>query len=150
MQPLCRGARRRRWSRETVQPWKSTAHKGAPRNWRLNAQVDCFPVFTLGLSLCDDHIVAETREILAGEIEGHYSPDEITVYESVGYVVQDLAHRVGPRLPTRPATLSHCQMWEPARDPSSSRQCEITFEQAVPAGPTMFDINFRVSVIRAE
>src|SRR5258705_12442475 len=74
MQPLCRGARRRRWNRETVQPWKSTAHKGAPRNWRLNAQVDCFPVFTLGLSLCDDHIVAETREILAGGIEGHYYP----------------------------------------------------------------------------
>jgi len=31
MQPLCRGARKPRWSPETAQPWKSTGHDGAIR-----------------------------------------------------------------------------------------------------------------------
>jgi len=39
----------------------------------------------------DDHIVAEIGQVLAGEIEGRRSPDEITVYKSLGHVVQDLA-----------------------------------------------------------
>ena len=39
----------------------------------------------------DDHIVAEIGQVLAGEIEGRRSPDEITVYKSIGHVVQDLA-----------------------------------------------------------
>jgi ornithine cyclodeaminase len=39
----------------------------------------------------DDHIVAEIGEVLAGEIEGRRSRDEITVYKSLGHVVQDLA-----------------------------------------------------------
>jgi ornithine cyclodeaminase len=39
----------------------------------------------------DDHIVAEIGEVLAGKIEGRRSPDEITVYKSIGHVVQDLA-----------------------------------------------------------
>jgi ornithine cyclodeaminase len=29
--------------------------------------------------------------VLAGEIEGRRSPDEITVYKSIGHIVQDLA-----------------------------------------------------------
>jgi ornithine cyclodeaminase len=29
--------------------------------------------------------------VLAGEVEGRRSPDEITVYKSLGHVVQDLA-----------------------------------------------------------
>jgi ornithine cyclodeaminase len=39
----------------------------------------------------DDHIVGEIGQVLAGEIEGRRSDDEITVYKSLGHVVQDLA-----------------------------------------------------------
>ncbi|MGA7055936.1 MAG: ornithine cyclodeaminase family protein [Terriglobales bacterium] len=39
----------------------------------------------------DDHIVAEIGQVLAGEIVGRRSADEITVYKSLGHVVQDLA-----------------------------------------------------------
>ena len=39
----------------------------------------------------DDHIVAEIGEVLAGDIPGRRSPEEITVYKSLGHVVQDLA-----------------------------------------------------------
>ena len=39
----------------------------------------------------DGHIVAEIGQVLAGEIEGRRSADEITIYKSLGHVVQDLA-----------------------------------------------------------
>jgi ornithine cyclodeaminase len=39
----------------------------------------------------DDHIVAEIGEVLAGKIEGRRTEAEITVYKSLGHVVQDLA-----------------------------------------------------------
>jgi ornithine cyclodeaminase/alanine dehydrogenase-like protein (mu-crystallin family) len=39
----------------------------------------------------DEHIVAEIGQVLAGEIEGRCSPEEITVYKSLGHIVQDLA-----------------------------------------------------------
>ena len=39
----------------------------------------------------DDHIVAEIGQVLTGEIEGRRSADEITVYKSLGHIVQDLA-----------------------------------------------------------
>ncbi len=39
----------------------------------------------------DDHIAGEIGQVLAGEIEGRRSPEEITVYKSLGHVVQDLA-----------------------------------------------------------
>jgi ornithine cyclodeaminase len=39
----------------------------------------------------DDHIVAEIGEVLSGKIQGRRSPEEITVYKSIGHVVQDLA-----------------------------------------------------------
>jgi ornithine cyclodeaminase len=39
----------------------------------------------------DDHIVAEIGQVSAGEIEGRRSPEEITVYKSLGHVVQDLS-----------------------------------------------------------
>jgi ornithine cyclodeaminase/alanine dehydrogenase-like protein (mu-crystallin family) len=39
----------------------------------------------------DAHIVAEIGEVLARRIEGRRSADEITVYKSLGHVVQDLA-----------------------------------------------------------
>ena len=39
----------------------------------------------------DDHVVAEIGQVLAGKIEGRRSPEEITVYKSLGHVVQDLA-----------------------------------------------------------
>jgi ornithine cyclodeaminase/alanine dehydrogenase-like protein (mu-crystallin family) len=39
----------------------------------------------------DDHIVAEIGEVLDGKIEGRGSAEEITVYKSLGHVVQDLA-----------------------------------------------------------
>ena len=39
----------------------------------------------------DEHVVAEIGQVLAGEIAGRRSADEITVYKSLGHVVQDLA-----------------------------------------------------------
>jgi|HubBroStandDraft_4_1064222.scaffolds.fasta_scaffold02610_5 ornithine cyclodeaminase/alanine dehydrogenase-like protein (mu-crystallin family) len=39
----------------------------------------------------DDHIVAEIGEVLDGKIEGRRAEHEITVYKSLGHVVQDLA-----------------------------------------------------------
>jgi ornithine cyclodeaminase len=39
----------------------------------------------------DDHIVAEIGQVLAGEIPGRRSAEEITVYKSLGHVVQDLS-----------------------------------------------------------
>ena len=39
----------------------------------------------------DDHIVAEIGQVLAREIEGRRSAQEITSYKSLGHVVQDLA-----------------------------------------------------------
>jgi ornithine cyclodeaminase/alanine dehydrogenase-like protein (mu-crystallin family) len=39
----------------------------------------------------DSHIVAEIGQVLAGEIEGRRSAEEVTVYKSLGHVVQDLA-----------------------------------------------------------
>ncbi len=39
----------------------------------------------------DDHIVAEIGQVLAGDVPGRRSPAEITVYKSIGHVVQDLA-----------------------------------------------------------
>ncbi len=39
----------------------------------------------------DGHIAAEIGQVLAGEIEGRRSAHEITVYKSLGHIVQDLA-----------------------------------------------------------
>lgn len=39
----------------------------------------------------DNHIAGEIGQVLAGAIEGRRSPEEITVYKSLGHVVQDLA-----------------------------------------------------------
>ena len=39
----------------------------------------------------DEHIVAEIGQVLAGEIEGRRSAEEIILYKSLGHVVQDLA-----------------------------------------------------------
>ena len=39
----------------------------------------------------DEHIVAEIGQVLAGEIEGRQSHDQVTVYKSLGHVVQDLS-----------------------------------------------------------
>jgi len=39
----------------------------------------------------DDHIVAEIGEVLSGRVPGRRTPEEITVYKSLGHVVQDLA-----------------------------------------------------------
>lgn len=39
----------------------------------------------------DDHIAGEIGEVLLGRREGRRSPDEITVYKSLGHVAQDLA-----------------------------------------------------------
>src|ERR1700761_2382003 len=39
----------------------------------------------------DHHILAEIGEVLAGTEEGRRSADEITIYKSLGHIVQDLA-----------------------------------------------------------
>ncbi len=55
----------------------------------------------------DKHIVAEIGQILSGEIEGRRTNEEITVYKSLGHVVQDLASAwalyLGPQAPRKPA-----------------------------------------------
>ncbi|HMO42959.1 MAG TPA: hypothetical protein PKB04_06475, partial [Phenylobacterium sp.] len=39
----------------------------------------------------NDHVVGEIGQVLAGDLPGRQSPDQITVYKSLGHVVQDLA-----------------------------------------------------------
>ena len=39
----------------------------------------------------DEHIVGEIGEILAGRVAGRASPDEITLFESLGLGVEDVA-----------------------------------------------------------
>lgn len=39
----------------------------------------------------DEHIVAEIGQVLAGEIVGRRTDDDITLYKSLGHIVQDLA-----------------------------------------------------------
>jgi ornithine cyclodeaminase/alanine dehydrogenase-like protein (mu-crystallin family) len=39
----------------------------------------------------DGHIVAEIGEVLAGKVQGRRSEDEVTIYKSLGHIVQDLA-----------------------------------------------------------
>lgn len=39
----------------------------------------------------NDHIVGEIGQVLAGEVAGRTSDDEVTAYKSLGHVVQDLA-----------------------------------------------------------
>jgi ornithine cyclodeaminase/alanine dehydrogenase-like protein (mu-crystallin family) len=39
----------------------------------------------------DAHIVAEIGQVLMGDVEGRRSAEEITVYKSLGHIVQDLA-----------------------------------------------------------
>lgn len=39
----------------------------------------------------DSHIVGEIGEVLLGNVQGRRTPDEITVYKSLGHAVQDLA-----------------------------------------------------------
>lgn len=39
----------------------------------------------------DSHLVGEIGQVLAGQIEGRQSREQITVYKSLGHVVQDLA-----------------------------------------------------------
>lgn len=42
-------------------------------------------------AIVEDHLVGEIGEVLLGRIAGRRSPDEITVYKSLGHAVQDLA-----------------------------------------------------------
>ncbi|HYD46630.1 MAG TPA: hypothetical protein VEA79_15295, partial [Phenylobacterium sp.] len=39
----------------------------------------------------DSHVVGEIGQVLAGDIPGRQSPDQITAYKSLGHIVQDLA-----------------------------------------------------------
>ncbi|MEA1672952.1 ornithine cyclodeaminase family protein [Nitrospirillum sp. BR 11163] len=39
----------------------------------------------------DTHVVAEIGEVLAGRVEGRQSAEQVTLYKSLGHVVQDLA-----------------------------------------------------------
>ncbi len=39
----------------------------------------------------DDHVAGEIGQVLSGEIPGRRSPEEITVYKSLGHIAQDLA-----------------------------------------------------------
>jgi ornithine cyclodeaminase/alanine dehydrogenase-like protein (mu-crystallin family) len=39
----------------------------------------------------DSHVLGEIGQVLAGDLEGRQSPDQITAYKSLGHVVQDLA-----------------------------------------------------------
>jgi ornithine cyclodeaminase len=39
----------------------------------------------------DEHIAGEIGQVLAGNVVGRRTAEEITVYKSLGHVVQDLA-----------------------------------------------------------
>jgi ornithine cyclodeaminase/alanine dehydrogenase-like protein (mu-crystallin family) len=39
----------------------------------------------------DDHVVAEIGQVLSGAVPGRQSADQVTVYKSIGHIVQDLA-----------------------------------------------------------
>ena len=39
----------------------------------------------------DEHVVGEIGQVLDGALEGRQSPDQVTVYKSLGHIVQDLA-----------------------------------------------------------
>ena len=39
----------------------------------------------------DDHVVGEIGQVLDGQLEGRQSADQVTIYKSLGHVVQDLA-----------------------------------------------------------
>jgi ornithine cyclodeaminase/alanine dehydrogenase-like protein (mu-crystallin family) len=39
----------------------------------------------------DDHVVGEIGQVLDGALEGRQTPDQVTVYKSLGHIVQDLA-----------------------------------------------------------
>jgi len=39
----------------------------------------------------DDHIIAEIGQILAGEVVGRRNAEDVTLYKSLGHIVQDLA-----------------------------------------------------------
>jgi ornithine cyclodeaminase len=41
--------------------------------------------------VADDHVVGEIGEVLLGRLAGRRTPAEITVYKSLGHIVQDLA-----------------------------------------------------------
>ena len=41
--------------------------------------------------VADDHVVGEIGQVLSGTLEGRQSPEQITVYKSLGHIVQDLA-----------------------------------------------------------
>ncbi len=42
-------------------------------------------------AIADGHIKAELGEVLAGLAPGRTSPDELTVFESLGLAIEDLA-----------------------------------------------------------
>ena len=39
----------------------------------------------------DSHVIAEIGEVLAGRVQGRENDSQITIYKSLGHVVQDLA-----------------------------------------------------------
>ncbi|MGH2555901.1 MAG: ornithine cyclodeaminase family protein, partial [Actinomycetota bacterium] len=39
----------------------------------------------------DEHVVGELGEVILGKVDGRTSPDEITVFESLGLAIEDLA-----------------------------------------------------------
>ena len=39
----------------------------------------------------DEHVVGEIGQVLAGDLPGRQTADQITVYKSIGHIVQDLA-----------------------------------------------------------
>lgn len=60
------------------------------RDGILNQGAEFLHAKTAGL-INDSHIAAEIGEVLSGKIQGRRSPEEITVYKSIGHIVQDLA-----------------------------------------------------------
>jgi len=42
-------------------------------------------------ALDDTHVVGEIGEVFAGRLRGRENDDQVTIYKSLGHVVQDLA-----------------------------------------------------------
>jgi ornithine cyclodeaminase len=60
------------------------------RNSALAAAAEFLNAKAAGL-IGDDHIVAEIGEVLLGRVTGRASDDQVTLFKSLGHIVQDLA-----------------------------------------------------------
>lgn len=79
------------FARELDGPAMARARLFADRRESVLAESGDFLLAREEGAIGDAHIAGELGEVLLGEIEGRTGPDEITVFESLGLAVEDLA-----------------------------------------------------------